>query len=124
MKEMDAREKEIVFYQSKIRFKIKAKKLSEFEKGIGLMFKPRKTENLLFEFEKPTKMAIHSFFVFFPFAAIWLNEKNEFIEGKIVNPFNFYVAPKKPFYKLIEIPLNKFEENLSLSSIMERFKYK
>ncbi len=121
---MYAREKDIVFYQGKIKYKLKVKKLSEIGKGIGLMFKSRKTQNLLFEFKRPIQMAIHSFFVFFPFAAIWLNEKNEFVEGRIVFPFNFYVVPKTAFYKLIEIPLCKSDKNLPLSSIMERFKYK
>lgn len=118
------KEQDLIFYFKNKKFKIKLKKLTELGKGIGLMFKSRKTQNLLFEFKNPTRMAIHSFFVFFPFAAIWLNEKNEFIEGKIVSPFKFYVAPKNLFYKLIEIPLHKSEENLPLSSIMERFKYK
>lgn len=121
---MNVKIKETVFSWKKKKFLISARRLSECGKGIGLMFKFRNSENLLFEFKKPTQMAIHSFFVFFPFAAIWLNEKNEFIEGKIVFPFTIYIAPKKPFYKLIEIPLNKSEESLPLSSIMERFKYK
>ncbi|HOW36967.1 MAG TPA: DUF192 domain-containing protein [Candidatus Pacearchaeota archaeon] len=120
----NSKERDLIFYFRNKKSKIKLKRLNELEKGIGLMFKSRKTQNLLFEFENPTRIAIHSFFVFFPFAAIWLNEKNEFIEGKIVYPFNFYVAPQKSFYKLIEIPLDKSEENLPLSSIMERFKYK
>lgn len=121
---MNIEEKEVIFYKDKIQFRVKAKKLSEIGKGIGLMFKSRQAKNVLFEFRKPVRMAIHSFFVFFPFAAIWLNEKNEFVEGKIVFPFIPHIAPKKQFYKLIEIPLHKSEENLPLSSIMERFKYK
>ena len=83
------------------------KKLSEFGKGIGLMFHSReKCPAMLFEFTCPTTMRIHSLFVFFKFAAIWLDEKNNVIDMKIVKPFRFSVSCKKPFYKLVEIPLN------------------
>ena len=84
------------------------KKLGEFEKGIGLMFRNReKCPALLFEFAKPTKMKIHSLFVFFPFAVVWLDDKNKIIDLKIVKPFQFVVSCKNPFYKLLEIPVNK-----------------
>ncbi len=91
------------------RIKIKdVKKLSEFGKAIGLMFHSRENcPAMLFEFSKPTKMRIHSFFVFFKFGAIWLDNKNKIIEKKIVNPFLPSIVPKKAFYKLVEIPLNK-----------------
>jgi uncharacterized membrane protein (UPF0127 family) len=71
---------------------------------LGLMFRTRKTSPLLFEFKKNVRMAIHSFFVFFPFKAIWLDENNRIIAQKIVKPFTFCVCPRKPFRKLIEIP--------------------
>lgn len=91
----------------KIKIK-KVKKLSELGKAIGLMFRSKEDcPAMLFEFSKPTKMRIHSFFVFFEFAAIWLDNKNKVIEKKIVRPFLPSISPKKPFYKLIEIPLNK-----------------
>jgi len=84
------------------------KTLSEFGKGIGLMFRKReKCPAMLFEFSKPTRMRIHSLFVFFKFAAVWLDDKNKIIDKKIVKSFRLYVSSKKPFYKLIEIPLNK-----------------
>jgi uncharacterized membrane protein (UPF0127 family) len=83
------------------------KKLSEFGKGIGLMFHCReRCPAMLFEFRKPTRMRIHSLFVFFKFAAIWLDERNKIIDLKIVNPFRFSIRPEKSFYKLVEIPLN------------------
>ena len=83
------------------------KKLSEFGKGIGLMFHRReKCPAMLFEFQKPTKMSIHSVFVFFPFAAVWLDDKNKVLERKIVKPFRISIVPEKPFYKLVEIPVN------------------
>ena len=82
----------------------KARKVSGLGKILGLMFRTRKTKPLLFEFDKDTRIAIHSFFVFFPFKAIWLDENNRIIEQKIVKPFSFCVKPRRAFRKLIEIP--------------------
>jgi uncharacterized membrane protein (UPF0127 family) len=90
------------------KFEVDLKVCSEFEKFSGLMFSRReKAKALLFEFKKPTKIRIHSLFVFFPFVAIWLDEKNNIIDVKIVKSFKFSFSPKKPFIRLIEIPLNK-----------------
>lgn len=97
----------IIFHNKKVQIR-NVKKLGKFEKGIGLMFRNRKKcPALLFEFKNPTKMSIHSLFVFFPFAAIWLDDKNRIVDLKIVKPFRFVIFCKKPFYKLIEIPSNK-----------------
>jgi uncharacterized membrane protein (UPF0127 family) len=74
----------------------------------GLMF--RKKENakaLLFDFKKSKKMAIHSLFVFFPFVAFWLDKKNKIQEITFVRPFKFHIKPKKNYFKLLEIPINK-----------------
>lgn len=79
-----------------------------FERFLGLMFTRRKkAKALLFDFKKPTKITIHSCFVFFPFIALWLDDKDKVIDLRIVKPFNLYVSPKKSFHKLIEIPINK-----------------
>src|SRR3989344_2981150 len=94
-----------IFYKNK-KIEIPAKKVSPFGKISGLMFKSRNTENLLFEFKKNTNLRIHSFFVFFPFLAVWLNKKNKVIEIKIVRPFSFSIKPKKLFSKLVELPFN------------------
>lgn len=84
------------------------KKLSEFGKIKGLMFCRRENAKpLLFEFKKPSKTRIHSFFVFFSFLAIWLDSKNKVLEYKIVTPFTLSVSPKKNYFKLLEIPFNK-----------------
>jgi uncharacterized membrane protein (UPF0127 family) len=84
------------------------KKLSKFGKAIGLMFHCKeKCPAMLFEFRKPTRMRIHSLFVFFKFAAVWLDDENRIIDKKIVKPFRLSVSCKKPFYKLVEIPLNR-----------------
>ena len=83
------------------------KKCSEIGKIFGLMFKSKEKANaLLFEFSKPAKIAIHSLFVFFPFIALWLNDKNKVQEIKKITSFKLSIKPKNPFSKLIEIPLN------------------
>jgi uncharacterized membrane protein (UPF0127 family) len=84
---------------------IRAKVCTPLQKISGLMFKKRKkAEPLLFKFRKQTRMAIHSYFVFFPFTAVWYN-KNKIIEVKKVNPFTFNIRPKKYFTQLLEIPI-------------------
>ena len=86
---------------------VSVKKLSFFGRFSGLMFKTSQTENLLFDFGKNVLMPIHSFFVFFHFLAIWVDEENNLIEKRIVCPFCVSVSPKKEFNKLIEIPINE-----------------
>lgn len=84
------------------------KNLSVFGKIRGLMFSSRKNaEALLFNFRKPSRIPIHSFFVFFPFVAVWLDDKNKIIETRVVYPFTLSVLPKNPYSKIIEIPVNR-----------------
>jgi uncharacterized membrane protein (UPF0127 family) len=91
----------------KIKFD-NVKKVSEFEKAIGLMFRCReRCPAMLFEFKRQTNISIHSLFVFFPFAAVWLDNQNTVVDLKIVKPFQISACSKKSFYKLLEIPLNK-----------------
>jgi len=88
--------------------KIEIKNIKECQginKFIGLMFKPKNTEALLFEFSKPISIKIHSLFCK-PFLAIWLDENNKIIEVKIIDKIGTY-KPKKQFSKILEVPLNK-----------------
>ena len=104
--------------------KIRIKKVSGIGTFTGLMFKTRKTQNLLFEFRRTKKQAIHSFFVFFPFLALWLDKKNNSLEAKIVKPFTSLLKSGKPAAKLIELPFNsENEEIIKLIVDEERFKY-
>jgi len=97
----------------------KVKKVNGVGKAIGLMFCRReKANSLLFEFKKPTKMKIHSHFVFFPFLAIWLDEKDNIIDLKKIKPFKINIGIKKPFSKLVEVPINK--KNKSIVEISRR----
>lgn len=105
--------KNVTFFHKGKRFSVDAKKCNLIENGIGLMFSRReKAKILLFEFDKKRKIIIHSFFVFFPFAALWINEKNEVVDLKIVKPFVSYVSPSEKTNFLIEIPINKNNKNL------------
>ncbi|SRR3989344_4071977 len=94
----------------KVTRKIKipnVKKLSLFEKGIGLMFSSRKkAKTLLFEFEKPVRISFTSLFVFFPFMIIWLDSKNKVLDFRKVNPFEFHIPSRKPFCRVLEVPFN------------------
>lgn len=96
------------FQYKKKRFTFNAEKCGEFGKVWGLMFSRReKAKILLFEFRKPVRFSIHSLFVFFPFLAVWLDEKGKIVQIKKVKPFALSVKPRKPYKKLIEIPINK-----------------
>ena len=73
----------------------------------GLMFRTRKTEALCFMFEQEVMIPIHSWFVFFPFIALWKDSEDKVIEMRRVDPFESHILPKKPFKKLLEIPIRK-----------------
>ena len=89
-------------------FELDAKICNELGKAKGLMFRRReKASALIFDFSPKTRLAIHSLFVFFPFLAIWLDDRNRVIEIKRVEPFVFSVSPEKVFSRLIEIPENE-----------------
>jgi len=98
----------IIFYDCRRRFFMKVKKCNLFWMFKGLMFTRREKAKalLLFDFKKPKRFKIHSFFCT-EFLAVWLDEKNNVVEKKVVNPFTLLVLPKRKFSKLIEIPVNK-----------------
>lgn len=83
---------------------VEAKELSFIEFPLGLMFRTRKCKNLLFD--RKGRWGIHSWFVFFDFLALWLDEKNNVVEWKLVKPFTSHVLPAKEFARLVEIPVN------------------
>ncbi len=100
--------KEMNFFCKGKSFSVDVKSCNLFQKGIGLMFSRReKADNLIFKFDKKRKIIIHSFFVFFPFVALWLDDKNEVVDAKIVKPFVSYVSPSEKTNYLVEIPINK-----------------
>ncbi len=95
----------IIKYKNK-KIEVNARKVSPTGKITGLMLRTKETENLLFEFSKETRMKIHSCFVFFKFLAVWLDEKNNVVDFRTVSPFALSVSPKKPFFRMLELPFN------------------
>ena len=58
--------------------------------GIGLMFtKKEKADALLFNFRRNTTTTLFSYFVYYPFIAIWLDENDKFIEMKSYKGYPF-----------------------------------
>ncbi len=100
--------KKIIINHKKKKIKVDAEDCNLFRKFSGLMFSRReKAGILIFRFRKKQKIAIHSFFVFYPFIAVWLDEKNKIVDLKIVKPFNPCIYPKKESSSLVEIPINR-----------------
>ena len=89
------------------------------ERFFGLMFTRKKNAKaLLFDFKKPGRVPIHSWFVFFPFVAVWLDDENKIIDVKTIRPFTLLISPKKPFCKIIEIPINeKYKQVIELLNL-------
>jgi uncharacterized membrane protein (UPF0127 family) len=85
---------------------IPIKKTNFFSRISGLMFRTKNTKNLYFEFPSYEFAGIHSYFVFFKFLALWLDESNNVVDFQIVRPFTFLIKPNSPSKKLIELPLN------------------
>lgn len=102
--------KEVFFRFGNSEFLVAARRLNFFGKIKGLMLS-NSSEILLFEFKKPTRISIHSFFCK-KFLVIWIDEKNNVIDFKVVSPWKITIKPRKNFLKLIEIPFS--DDNLDL----------
>jgi uncharacterized membrane protein (UPF0127 family) len=109
-------EKRITFLYKKKRVNLIAEECNFLQKFVGLMFSRReKAKILLFKFGKKGKIAIHSLFVFYPFVAVWLDEKNRVVDLKIVKSFLPYISHKNKADKLIEVPISKkYDDILTL----------
>jgi len=99
---------------------VPVREVSWWGRFFGLMFRSKKTENLLFDFGRETGVSLHSFFVFFDFLVIWLDEKNRVLDSQVVRPFRFSVNCGKRFVKIVEIPLN--QENRKISDFFVKSK--
>ena len=107
------KDRELTVGYKKKKIKLFLKECNFLEKGTGLMFSQRETaKNLLFSFRDKQRIMIHSFFVFYPFLAIWTDEKNNALEIEVVKPFNPCVCPKKESLNLIEIPVNRKNKSI------------
>ena len=109
------------FYLGKKKIYTEAKKVRGINKGIGLIFRTKNTNNLLFEFKTMSKVAITSVFVFFPFLAIWLDSKKKVVDVNVVRPFTLSILPKKEAKYLLEIP-NNLKNLKLLNSILKFYK--
>ena len=85
---------------------LEVRRVSGFGKYLGLMFRTRNVGNLLFEFRDWRMASIHSFFVFFSFLAIWMDEENKVVDFEIVRPFRALIRSRRSSIKLIEVPVN------------------
>ncbi len=77
-----------------------------FGKLRGLMFRKSFEKPLVFKLKKKTRLgtSIHSFFVFFPFDIVWLDDGKVIDLYENVKPFTFNITPKKPADCFIEFP--------------------
>ena len=94
-----------------------------FQKMRGLMFRKRRNAPvLLFRFIEDKNISFHSFFVFFPFVIIWLDKNNKIVEYKEIRPWTWRIKTRKPFSKVIEIPVSYKNAKLleGLSEILRR----
>jgi len=67
------------------------------KKIFGLMFNIKFKKVCIFYFNKQKRIGLHSFFVFFPIEAIYLNKKKEVLAFKTLVPFRF-LKPEKCRY--------------------------
>ena len=84
-----------------------------FKKMKGLMFRKNLNHALVFLLNKKTIIgaSIHSFFVFFPFDIVWLDNFKVIDLKENVKPFTLNVSPKKPSDCFIELPVGTISKN-------------
>lgn len=86
---------------------------THLKKMKGLMFRKNLDHALVFILGKKTKVgaSIHSFFVFFPFDIIWLDNFRVIDFKENVKPFTLNISPKKPADCFIELPAGIISKN-------------
>ena len=80
---------------------------SIFERARGIMFRRRFEKPLLFIFPRVSRLgsAIHSFFVFVEFDAVFLDEEKKVVDiRQSIKPFTPVIIPRAPAKFLIEAP--------------------
>lgn len=91
----------------------------------GLMFRRKSwfDHYLLFKFKRESKFfsAIHSFFVFFRFDAVFLNKDKKIVDiKKNIRPFKISIVPDEPSKFLLEMPAGKTDkEDLEIGQKIE-----
>ncbi len=71
----------------------------------GLMCTRSLHQPLYFRMRFP--LSIHSFFVFYPFFAAWIDHHNQIIRTDVVFPFTFRISPPVGTTGLFEIPVHR-----------------
>lgn len=74
----------------------------------GLMMRRHlpEQEGLLFVYRRASiaDTAIHMLFVFFPIAAVWLDNESRVVDARLARPWRPFYAPAKPARYIIEAP--------------------
>ena len=77
-----------------------------WQRGRGLMFRPSLPDDTVYLFvekrESVAQTAIHTFFVFFPIAVVWLDAEKRVVDKALARPFRPYYAPKQAACYFIE----------------------
>jgi uncharacterized membrane protein (UPF0127 family) len=77
-----------------------------WKRGRGLMFRRALADDEGYLFvsrrESVAQVAIHMFFVFFPIAAVWLDQDRRVVDKALARPFRPYYAPRRPAQYLVE----------------------
>ncbi|HLC54493.1 MAG TPA: hypothetical protein VJK07_02570 [Candidatus Nanoarchaeia archaeon] len=85
-----------------------------FRRGLGLMFRTRNTENLLFAFKTRgnSGRALTAVFVFFPFVVVWLDKRRKVVDMRYVLPWELYIHTKRRFSTILEFPVNPLNQGI------------
>ncbi|MSR85944.1 hypothetical protein EXS74_00945 [Candidatus Woesearchaeota archaeon] len=93
-----------------------------FSRTLGLMFSPSlpSSQGILLVANQQSKAqtSIHSFFVFFTFDALWVDENKRVVDRKTVKPFQALIRPREAAKYVIELPRGS-TEGISLGSKIE-----
>ena len=64
---------------------------------------------LVGRWESRADTAIHMFFVFFPIAAVWLDQSGQVVDAQLARPFRPLYVPRAPARDVLEGPLSLLE---------------
>jgi len=95
--------------------------ISPFSKTIGLMFSKKIIDiGYIFVFNKPRRIDLHMFFVFFPIDILFLDKHKKVIELKErFKPFSMYYSKNKAKY-VIELPADTIKTSeITVNNIIE-----
>ena len=70
----------------------------------GLMFKLKK-ESLVFVLDRPKRVNLHTWFVFFTIKAHFFDENKGFLEESVIKPFSYYTTKSNKVKYVVEVPL-------------------